>query len=251
MSRSKRFPRAFTLVELLAVIAIIAILVAILLPYLGQARELAYRARCRSNMKALIPAALTYANYYRCLAPIGWGPTYTSGNYSAVLYLWYEKPMLGQFFGEDVPRDGAVAGWSPPKKSVLRCPTRAAWPEIDPQSSWIAYNSNMAFDCAPLRADSENGPKCFWRGPRLDEIVTGSHRFVLFADGRGGSVYYIGDTAYCDGSYDISASSATTDSRHGGGVNFGFLDGHVSYYPNATQAHFDRFVLLSHRSDNK
>ena len=127
MTGSKRFPRGFTVVELLTVVAIIAVLVTILIPYLGQARELAYRARCRANMRALVPAAITYANYYKCLAPAGWGPNYDSDNHVyEVKYSWYQWEMLGQFFGEAVDPNWP-GGWSPPRKSVLRCPTRGAW----------------------------------------------------------------------------------------------------------------------------
>ena len=49
IQRTKR--KAFTLVELLVVIAVIALLVAVLLPALGQAREAARDAICRSNMR--------------------------------------------------------------------------------------------------------------------------------------------------------------------------------------------------------
>lgn len=65
----KQTTRAFTLVELLVVIGIIALLIAILMPALGAAKNQANRLKCMSNLRTLTQAALLYANDNR-----GWLP---------------------------------------------------------------------------------------------------------------------------------------------------------------------------------
>lgn len=57
--------RAFTLVELLIVIGIIAALAALLLPAVGRAREMGKRAVCLSNIRQLTTAWLSYSNDHR------------------------------------------------------------------------------------------------------------------------------------------------------------------------------------------
>ena len=66
---------AFTLVELLVVIGIIAILVSILLPTLNRARESASRTQCLSNLRQIGVMMQMYANLAKGRVPLGFnGP---------------------------------------------------------------------------------------------------------------------------------------------------------------------------------
>jgi len=59
--KHRRDERGVTLVELLIVIAALALVVALLMPALAGARSQAYRLVCRSNLRQLVLANIGYA----------------------------------------------------------------------------------------------------------------------------------------------------------------------------------------------
>src|SRR5690606_40682021 len=69
MTTMKQFERntGFTLIEVLVVVAIIALLVAILLPSLARAREQARAAVCKTSMKQILTAKSIYVAEYKVL----------------------------------------------------------------------------------------------------------------------------------------------------------------------------------------
>src|SRR4051812_40937538 len=79
-SKGKR--KAFTLVELLVVIGIIAVLIGLLLPALNKAREQSKRTTCLANLRTLGQAMILYANDSRDRLPNS-NPPNTSAEYNA------------------------------------------------------------------------------------------------------------------------------------------------------------------------
>jgi prepilin-type processing-associated H-X9-DG protein/prepilin-type N-terminal cleavage/methylation domain-containing protein len=61
---------AFTLVELLVVIGIIALLISILLPALGRARESANQVKCQAQEKQIVMAMILHANEHKGYMPL-------------------------------------------------------------------------------------------------------------------------------------------------------------------------------------
>ncbi len=92
---SVRSRHGFTLIELLVVVAVIALLAGLLLPVLARARDKGKAAKCQSNLRQLVMAAMMYDEDYQ-VYPIGWPPP---DGFSGPLFpIWYRQlqPYLGR-----------------------------------------------------------------------------------------------------------------------------------------------------------
>lgn len=127
MPRTSRF-NAFTLVELLVVIGIIALLISVLLPTLNSARQTANTVKCASNMRQLASAMLNYASENRGKFPpnIGTLKDANNANYTdpngLTANLWYDVDRIGKYLPKGV-QPSATSSNPTVGGTVFACPT--------------------------------------------------------------------------------------------------------------------------------
>src|SRR6202051_4621393 len=111
-NRSARL-RGFTLIELLVGSAIIAILIALLVPAVQKVRDAAARTQCINNLKQIGLACLDYESQKKVLPP---GGSYGAGigamgSLPFILPFIDQNPIYLQFPQSDFRLDNTASSW--------------------------------------------------------------------------------------------------------------------------------------------
>ncbi|MGA2137435.1 MAG: DUF1559 domain-containing protein [Verrucomicrobiia bacterium] len=211
---------AFTLTELLVLAPVIAMLGAVLLASLGDAKQTVQAAACLSNMRQWGLAMGMYCDDYHDYMPYegtSGGPIDTGFNLRAwynVLSTYIGTPPLKNLYPPTAPDTSRIP--LPGQKSIYVCPSVTA-----PASTWTppATTSNPWFGYAMNRVNTGSGGHLYTRSlaalPGQVILLSESENDVYsFTDG-----YYLGKNA-----------PIPVPPRHSGGMNFLFVDGHAQWY---------------------
>jgi prepilin-type N-terminal cleavage/methylation domain-containing protein len=124
----KTMRRGFTLVELLVVIAVIALLIGLLLPAVQKAREAASRTQCLNNLKQIGLACLHYANDHdQCLPPYAWNMPDGQGvgaSWAVVILPYLEQDNLYKTWNLNLSYYDQTSQARLDPLSTYFCPTR-------------------------------------------------------------------------------------------------------------------------------
>src|SRR3954469_7489090 len=113
-SRTRARAKAFTLVEILVVIGIVALLIGILVPTVSKARESSKTAACLWNLRQLTPAAYNYAaDHNNYIIPVG------NSAVGGDSYWWCNILVDGKY----IPAPSDPGGAGPQTGGVFFCPS--------------------------------------------------------------------------------------------------------------------------------
>jgi prepilin-type processing-associated H-X9-DG protein len=144
---------AFTLLELLLVIAIISLVISIVLPALSRSRETARVAMCQSNLRQQIIAVEAYIGDYEQFYPAADDPVSMAPFYWLWMGLGYR-----QFIGTYL-----VPNISAQNPSVLTCPSEATSPDAYDRTS---YMYSLAFYHSPEQINALSSPADTYTNPQ-------------------------------------------------------------------------------------
>ena len=201
----------FTLIELLVVIAIIAILASILFPVFSRARENARRASCQSNLKQISLGFMQYTQDYDERLPGSTDGTPGQGKLGGWTY-YITFPTSGTTYNPNLTFDPTQGSVYPYIKSaqVFVCPS-------DATDQAQSYAINSCVDSA-----AANEPHV---GKKLSYFQDTSSWMLLNEEG--------GQVDQLNGSTDdgyMAYSGNVFSTRHFGGSNVSFIDGHVKWF---------------------
>jgi prepilin-type N-terminal cleavage/methylation domain-containing protein len=142
--------KAFTLIEVLVVMAIIGLLVALALPAVHSAREAGRRAQCINNLRQMGIALHSYASAYGVL-PCGQGGRGQSMLVSVLPYLDQNRLYHAFNFDLGVGELDANRTAIATRVATLLCPSDpAAWRQFAPTN--YAGNLRWAIHRPPIQA---------------------------------------------------------------------------------------------------
>jgi prepilin-type processing-associated H-X9-DG protein/prepilin-type N-terminal cleavage/methylation domain-containing protein len=250
--------RAFTLVELLVVVGILATLLALLLPALRSARASARAVQCASNLRRVGLACAIYADQWRGRLPnnsytVGDDPATlnpppkpgTAGAAQAALRGFYSTSNLQWFdaIARDAGWDGGrtiAARFGAGEADRFRAATQYLWcPDLDQGTAdpgvWatnygVPYNVSFVLNYQGRPATAAEGPFDFLgyaRVRRRSEVVFASEG----AYWNYNSEPYNLSNASVANVTKVNNYRTVAKVRHGG-INYLFFDGHVSREPS-------------------
>lgn len=238
-----RTRHAFSLIELLVVLAIISILAGMLLPAIGRIRNSASSAQCQNALRQLGLAELAYADEDGGRLPMVWDSVHYPSN-SGVWHVFL-APYLDAF-KKATPDNGIYFRfWDVSKASAFGgCTT---WRRQVPNWSavWDAWAmTGYSMNSYPAATSpTALGPSAGTNVFRLSAITFTSGR-AMIGDGFYGYLFTdpSGPYGFRLNAYnaDAKATGKPCDSgdpvRHAGRMNYVFFDGHVQSLA-ATDAH--------------
>jgi prepilin-type processing-associated H-X9-DG protein/prepilin-type N-terminal cleavage/methylation domain-containing protein len=208
---------AFTLVELLVVIAVIALLAALLLPALSRAKATARKTQCLSNLRQMAVAAHVFVDNHDDSFPMAYWLTNETG--TNISYAW----DLTTIFDTSTRVVPGVLWEGSGAQEIQQCPSfkgGANW-LVDP---FTGYNYNTSFIG---HGQFESIPE-----PTKASAIRNPAATVVFGDGEysGGANKFMrapfpnaGDAAFS------GRWSGTQGFRHARQSNAAFADGHVEW----------------------